>query len=308
VSRVLAISDLHVSHQGNSEVLDHIRPTSADDWLIVAGDVAEKVDTQRRTLALLRDRFAEVVWVPGNHDLWTTARDPVSERGAGRYRLLVRMCRALGIHTPEDPYPRWAGPGGPVTVAPLFIGYDYSFLPRGATTKAEGLAAAEARGTVAVDEQLLSHEPYDSREQWCRERVAYTRGRLDAVDPAERLVLVNHFPLVRTPVERLLRAEFGMWCGTELTADWHRRYRVECVVYGHLHIRRTDHFDGVRFEEVSLGYPREWRWRGLPDPLLTQIVPAPRPVGRGRPGAGWVPQHAQRLTRWMGRRVAAGRE
>ena len=33
--------------------------------------------------------------------------------------------------------------------------------------------------------------------------------------------------------------------------------------------------DGVRFEEVSLGYPREWGARGRPEPLTRQILPAP---------------------------------
>ena len=45
---------------------------------------------------------------------------------------------------------------------------------------------------------------------------------------------------------------------TTRTADWHTRFRAEVAVYGHLHIPRTTHYDGVRFEEVSLGYPREW--------------------------------------------------
>ena len=50
-------------------------------------------------------------------------------------------------------------------------------------------------------------------------------------------------------------------------AIWHIRFRAELVVYGHLHIPRTTHYDGVRFEEVSLGYPREWSNRGkLPKP------------------------------------------
>ena len=53
--------------------------------------------------------------------------------------------------------------------------------------------------------------------------------------------------------------EFALWCGTTATADWHTRYNAVCSVYGHLHIPRTTYYDGVRFEEVSLGYPREWR-------------------------------------------------
>ncbi len=37
------------------------------------------------------------------------------------------------------------------------------------------------------------------------------------------------------------------------------RFPVKVVVSGHLHIRGTSWRDGVRFEEVSLGYPRQWR-------------------------------------------------
>lgn len=36
---------------------------------------------------------------------------------------------------------------------------------------------------------------------------------------------------------------------------WHVRFRAELAVYRHLHIPRTSYYDGVRFEEASLGYP-----------------------------------------------------
>ena len=39
--RLLAISDLHVSHRKNRAALDGL-PAHPDDWLIVAGDVGEK--------------------------------------------------------------------------------------------------------------------------------------------------------------------------------------------------------------------------------------------------------------------------
>ncbi len=62
--------------------------------------------------------------------------------------------------------------------------------------------------------------------------------------------------------------EFAQWCGTDRTADWHIRFRVTVAVYGHLHIPPTTRYDGVRFEEVSLGYPREWSRRGAaPAPM-----------------------------------------
>ena len=67
--RLLAISDLHLSHAKNREGLDAIS-AHPDDWLIVAGDVGEKPDHLVYALDRLVPRFAKVIWTPGNHDLW----------------------------------------------------------------------------------------------------------------------------------------------------------------------------------------------------------------------------------------------
>nr|WP_206037590.1 metallophosphoesterase [Rhodococcus sp. HNM0569] len=273
---MLAVSDIHVGHRGNRPVTEGIEPESPDDWLIVAGDVSEKTDDIRWALELLTERFAKVLWVPGNHELWTTAKDPVQMHGVARYDYLVAMCRELGVLTPEDSYPVWHGDDGPVTLVPMFLLYDYSFLPAGARDKTEGLAIAREKNVVATDEFLLGSEPYATRDAWCRARVDYTRARLDALEPGTRTVLINHFPLVREPTQVLWYPEFALWCGTEATADWHTRYHAVCSVYGHLHIPRTTYYDGVRFEEVSVGYPREWQRRGLPDNVLRQILPDPK--------------------------------
>ncbi|RVW03586.1 metallophosphoesterase family protein [Rhodococcus spongiicola] len=273
--KLFAVSDTHVGHRGNRPITEEIFPESPEDWLIVAGDVSEKTDDIRWALTLLKSRFAKVVWVPGNHELWTTAKDPVQMHGKARYDYLVDMCREIGVLTPEDPYPVWEGEGGPATIVPMFLLYDYTFLPTGATGKEDGLRIAREKNVVATDEFLLSAEPYATRDAWCRARLEQTRKRLDALDPSVPTVLVNHFPLVRQPTEVLYYPEFSLWCGTVETADWHTRYNAVCSVYGHLHIPRTTYYDGVRFEEVSLGYPREWQRRGLPEKLLRQILPVP---------------------------------
>ncbi len=65
--RLLAVSDLHVGYPENRAIVEGLRPGSAGDGLIVAGDVGE---------------------------------------------LVADIERA----TPEDPYPVWTGPGGPVNI------------------------------------------------------------------------------------------------------------------------------------------------------------------------------------------------
>ncbi|MFK3983773.1 metallophosphoesterase family protein [Micromonospora sp. NPDC050397] len=269
---LFAISDLHIAYAENREIVERIQPTHDGDWLIVAGDVGEILADVEWALGLLAGRFEKVIWAPGNHELWTPREDPVQLRGEARYRRLVESCRELGVVTPEDEYPVWTGADGPVAVAPLFLLYDYSFRMPGLDTKAASLARAYDVGVVCTDEILLHPDPYPSREAWCWARLELTERRLAAVDPDLRTVLVNHFPLVRDPTRILRYPEFAQWCGTDRTADWHLRYRAEVAVYGHLHIPRTTWYDGVRFEEVSVGYPREWRRRGTPPGTLRRVL------------------------------------
>lgn len=271
---LLATSDLHVGHPENSAIARRLRPGSEDDWLIVAGDVGEIFADIAQTLRDLRSRFRKVIWAPGNHELWTHPRDPVQLRGARRYEALVRMCRDHDIVTPEDDYPVWDGPDGPVAVVPIFQLYDYSFLVPGVTDKQESLRRASTAGVMCTDEYLLHPDPFPSREAWCADRVVQTQKRLDAIDAALPTVLVSHWPLVRRPTDVLRHPEFAQWCGTVRTADWHTRYRAAVAVFGHLHIPRRTYHDGVRFEEVSLGYPREWGARGVEPSPMRQVLPA----------------------------------
>ena len=275
---LFAVSDLHVDHPENRELLQRMHPDSSQDWLIVCGDVADGRAGVEWALRVLAERYARVIWVPGNHELLTYGDDPLRLRGERRYLHLVELCREIGVLTPEDPFPLWEGPGGPALLAPLFLLYDYSFGRNVGATKEESLRRAHDAGVVCVDEYLLHPDPFPSREAWCAARVAATERRLEATDPALPTVLINHFPLIAAPTTVLRHPEFAQWCGTDRTADWHVRFRAAAVVYGHLHIPRTTWHDGVRFEEVSIGYPRErarWpRWVGEPRRILPEATRA----------------------------------
>jgi 3',5'-cyclic AMP phosphodiesterase CpdA len=249
--KLFAISDLHLNHRENREIAEALQPDGPDDWLAVAGDIGHRQEEIIAFLSRMRDRFAKVLFAPGNHDLWHVGEG--ERRGQDRYFHLVERCRAIDVLTPEDPYPLWPDPDGAIAVAPLFLLYDYTMRPEG-LTKDQALAAARV---VCSDEILLPADPFPNRESWCAARLDYTVGRLNALPPETRTVLISHWPLHPGPVGRLWHKEFSLWCGTRHTADWHRRYRAVCAVYGHLHIPLTEDYDGVRHEEVSLGYPRE---------------------------------------------------
>ena len=75
--RLLAISDLHIGYPENRAYADSLAAADPDDWLIVAGDVGEVFADVGFVLASLANRYARVIWVPGNHELWTPKSDPV---------------------------------------------------------------------------------------------------------------------------------------------------------------------------------------------------------------------------------------
>ncbi len=253
--KLLAIADLHLAIPRNREALRAL-PAHPEDWLIVAGDLCEDAKLFAEALAWLACRFARVVWVPGNHELWLTDRDAAVHGSVRKYAALVDIARRLGVVTPEDAFPVWP-PTGEVIV-PLCTLYDYSFRPDEVALGDVVRWAAEL-SNVAADEDLIDPAPLAGMAEWCAFRCALTEARLARELPqGARTVLVGHYPL-REDLVRIPRIpRFTPWCGTRRTALWHVRYRAVAAVSGHLHVRRTDWRDGTRFEEVSFGYPGQW--------------------------------------------------
>ena len=270
--KLWAISDLHVGFAENRRVVEAI-PAHPEDWLILGGDLGECVEDLQFVVETLRPRFARVLWVPGNHELWSVSPDAL--RGEARYAELVAFCRRHDVLTPEDEYVVFDDGRSRHLLAPLFVLYDYSFAPRGMLPH-QALAWALEEGLECADERLLHPDPYATRQEWCAARCRYSEARLAEATTrhAGPTVLINHFPLREELAVLPLVPRFTIWCGTQRTHDWHLRFRAEVVVYGHLHIPGTRTIDGVRFEEVSLGYPRQRRRFAYETGGLRQILPA----------------------------------
>lgn len=272
--KLWAISDLHLANPTNMSAFLALGDFP-DDGLILAGDICERLEHLEVAFSEATQRFKQVFWVPGNHELWTmpnTDSHTPSLAGEALYLKQVHIARKYGVLTPEDPYFMWPGPGGPMQIVPLFLLYDYSFGPPGLST-AEIVEWAKEEQAVAVDEMLLSPTPWPTREAWCAERCRVSEQRLSELDPRVPKILINHYPLRQDLIDIPRIPRFAPWCGTKTTENWHQRFNAAVVVSGHLHVRRTDWRDSTRFEEVSLGYPRQWdQSKGL-EHYLREILP-----------------------------------
>jgi 3',5'-cyclic AMP phosphodiesterase CpdA len=268
--KLWAISDLHVGYEENRQAVQAL-PSYPDDWLIIAGDTGETPAHLDFVLRTLQPRFAQLIWTPGNHDLWTPRSLESAKRGVGHYERLVSLCRKYGVLTPEDPYARWPGDGPLRAIIPTFLLFDYSYRPA-SVTRENAVAWAAESGVRSTDEDLLGPDPYATCDDWCAARVEATETRLAALPPDAKLIVANHFPL-RQDLAVLPRIpRFSIWCGTTKTNDWHRRFNIEAVVYGHLHLRSSKQIDGVRFDEVSLGYPKQWNQQKTLADYLRRII------------------------------------
>ncbi|TVY73122.1 hypothetical protein LSUE1_G009527 [Lachnellula suecica] len=285
--KLYAIADIHLSFPGNVEAWSQLAPHPGDG-LILCGDVGESLEHMRIACSKAASCFDMVWWVPGNHELYTVrAEGSDGSRGEPKYEKLVEVARQFGVLTPEDDFMVWEGQGGAAVIAPIFTLYDYSFKPDDVPISG-ALNWAKEENIEATDEYLLHPDPYPTRQAWCHALVQKFEAKLEAAKaqhPTLPFIIANHWPLRKDLVFIPRIPRFVIWCGTTLTEDWHRRFNAKVVISGHLHIRRTDWKSGCRFEEVSLGYPRQWKDcadMGLGvNELLREILPGPKAIPEG---------------------------
>ena len=315
MAKLYAIADIHLGHPLNTTEWSSLRPQPPGSGLIIAGDVGESAAHLRLAFEKAKACFTHVFWVPGNHELYTmpsgsasappasasgdnsSSTRPQKEeadalRGESKYLAFVALAQSYGVLTPEDPWMVWEGPGHEkVVIALIFTLYDYSFRPSH-VSRENALAWAREEDIEATDEALLHPDPYAQRDEWCGALCNKWEAKFRATARLHQgipFVIVNHWPLREGLVHIPLVPRFSLWCGTKRTEEWHRKgyfgteyAGAKVVVTGHLHVRRSDVLEGCRFEEVSLGYPRQWsgareQGKGVNE-LLREILPGPEVV------------------------------
>ncbi|KAL7781429.1 hypothetical protein V8C37DRAFT_398185 [Trichoderma ceciliae] len=295
------ISDLHLAHPLNASEWDLLQSKPPGTGLILAGDIGESAAHLVVAFQRAKACFTHVFWVPGNHELYSIspsmAKHPADHlHGEAKYNAFVELARQHGVLTPEDNWMLWRGADGVnLVIALVFTLYDYSFRPM-EVPREEVLDWAMEENIWATDEALLHPQPYATRDEWCIKLCE--RWELKFADyatryPSSKFIIVNHWPLREDLIYIPYIPRFSPWCGTKRTRDWMESRRfgtcyggAKVVVSGHLHVRRTDVKEGVRYEEVSLGYPKQWEkareaGKGINE-MLRNILPGTGPIKEGQ--------------------------
>jgi predicted phosphodiesterase len=227
--RIYAISDLHTDFRENREALERAPMGGHQgDVLIVAGDIADSEAVVRDTLQMLTERFHEVFFVPGNHELWVRGEERDS---MDKFRAVLRICHETGVRTAP------ARVGG-TWVVPLFSWYDESF---------------DVRGEAVADELEAWADRYFTR--WPAGLSRVDQAFLEMNEPHVRpydapVITFSHFlprPELLPPVQYLRFRGLPLVAGSLGIETQIRRIQPRVHVYGHTHIAADSVLEGVRY-------------------------------------------------------------
>lgn len=297
--RILALSDVHADHVANAAWLGAISETEYQhDTLILAGDVSDDLETMTRVFDTLRPRFARVLFVPGNHELWVR-RDEAAD-SIDKFRRVREVSKQMGI----DMEPVRQGQGSDaVWIVPLLAWYatpeegeDSLYLP----------APGRDRGLRGWRDTLFtSWPPLEGRtpaqhfmvlnEPWMARRYDAPVVTFSHFLPRRELMFHDQHwaqtaraacpPQGRSSASLARRSpprgfNFSRVAGSAGIERQLRRLGAVAHVYGHQHRNRRRTVDGVRYVSHCLGSVRERRTGriGAVGDAPAQVWPLP-PLG-----------------------------
>ena len=265
--RIFALSDIHVDYPANMSWLQALAPAHyAHDVLILAGDVSDDLDKLRTALTHVRATFAEVFFVPGNHELWV--RRGETDDSMVKFQQILALCAALGVRTRPAQVGATEEHRG-VWIVPLFSWYIQPEEGQGSLFVAQD--GEDPRLAMWADHYFTR---WPALEPDSTVADAFLRlNELHLAGPYDTPVIsFSHFLprpelMFRTPDERdtagMTRQDtrpsfnFSRVAGCMGLEAQIRRLGSRVHVYGHQHRNRHRLIDGVLYVSHCLGYPHE---------------------------------------------------
>lgn len=252
--RIFAISDLHIDYEQNRQWVGQLSTGEyRDDVLILAGDISDSLTRLEWCLDSMARRFAQVLFVPGNHDLWVL-RDPPSVDSLEKFGAVCALAQRCGISM--SPFR-----AGDVAIVPLLGWYDHSFgEPDGRLREAwmdyHACRWPAGHGPAEVTDFFLA------------------RNSVTVAD-APTVITFSHFmPRNDLTPLHLAGARRGLdpVMGTGKLDVQLRQLGASIHVYGHSHLNGRLTVDGVCYVNNAFGTPQE---RALSARGLLQLCPGP---------------------------------
>ena len=242
--KVFAISDIHVDYMENLDWLNNLSKFDfKNDILMVGGDVTDNITLFERAMTELRSRFNEVLFVPGNHDLWVL-RNPIKD-SLRKFELLKTITQNCGIRMEPFCF-------NSILIVPLFGWYDYSF----------------GQPTNETYEVWMDHNTCKWPNNWQEDRITNhfismnePRLKIHNRDQLTKIISFSHFlpridllPFYIPLSKRYLNPVLG----TSLLEKQIRDLNSDIHVYGHSHVNMEIRKEQTLYINNAFGYPYEF--------------------------------------------------
>ncbi|CAN5207825.1 metallophosphoesterase [soil metagenome] len=243
--RVFALSDIHVDYDVNKRwIADLSAQDYRDDVLILAGDVSDSTTLLEWCLNTLANRFKQVLFVPGNHDLWVMRDDP-SVNSLDKFMTVCNVAENCRVSMQTFHH-------GTLSIVPLHGWYDYSFGLPGRELPAGWMDFRACRWPDAFSaDDITAHF------------LAMNQTRLNLQN--ETVISFSHFLPRIDVMPAFIPAEKKFIypvLGTDKLDAQIRKIESHIHVYGHSHVNRRVTIDGVSYINNAFGYPQETRIAG----------------------------------------------
>ncbi|MGA1072505.1 MAG: metallophosphoesterase family protein [Pseudohongiellaceae bacterium] len=251
------MSDIHVDYPQNLEwVLGLDCHEYQADVLLLAGDVSEDMKLLERVLRGCLERFAKVMFVPGNHDLWV--RRCTYDCSLAKFGGILELCGELGVAT--EPF-EYAG----VEFLPLFSWYDFSFgsMERSLRLGWRDFYACSWPESFPDSHAVTRyfHQLNNGVFEWIKARSAHRGHEYHGLASIPRITCSHFLPaieLMPSWVPESKRTVYPVLGSVELGAQV-RRLAPDIHVYGHSHVNQIIKIDSTHYVNNAFATPRETR-------------------------------------------------
>jgi predicted phosphodiesterase len=210
------------------------------DVLILAGDVTDDLNLLEETFQELKNRFYQVHYIPGNHDLWVRHGKGIDS--LEKHKLVQAVSRSCRV---------WMEPGdyGDVSIIPLYAWYDYSFGEPNERILEIWSDYYACRWPAGVDEKQATRYFIEINREHLKKRNKWV------ISFSHFLPRIDLMPSYIPPEKRDIYPVLG----TALLEKQIRCLGADIHVFGHTHVNTTVVIDDVTYINNALGYPHEKR-------------------------------------------------
>lgn len=262
--KVYTLSDLHVDYPEN---LAYLLSLTDNDFgqsaLIIPGDASDNLQILRQLLSHLVKTFAQVFFVPGNHELWL--RKTHHEDSLAKFDDILSLCAELGVYT----QPAKVGHGDhSVWIVPLFSWYAKADEGRDSLYRAK--PGDDQTEILWVDNRLCRWPSLGGNTRVVDHFLNLNQPRLKIQYDAPVISFSHFLPLQSLifPIDFFQRKpgsyrdplpqfNFSRVAGSSLLNHQIIELGSSIHVFGHQHRNRHRTVDGITYISHCLGYPKE---------------------------------------------------